>query len=142
MPTIGPTLSRSRPRWRNRDSSPGCTPKLRTPLLPACSLSAADAGRQLGEWHQLLGELPASRLSPTQLEVRLAGRPAVVAPVVQLAQREKVCCPFFDFSLHVEADAVVLRLSVPADATLVLHELAPDLRLSFGPLRASCARRR
>jgi hypothetical protein len=32
--------------------------EVRTPVLPACSLSTADAGSQLDEWRQLLAETP------------------------------------------------------------------------------------
>ncbi len=44
--------------------------------------------------------------------------------VVDLARREKACCPFFDFSLEIGADALTLRVVAPADATAVLDELA------------------
>ena len=67
----------------------------------ACNLSAEDAGSQLDEWSQLLAEFPASRVSRSQLVVRIGGSPATVAAVIALAQREKACCPFFDFSLQV-----------------------------------------
>jgi hypothetical protein len=90
----------------------------------ACNLSAERAGSQLGEWRQFLAELPGARLSPTHLVVRIATGPATVAPVIALAQREKACCPFFDFSLQVEADAVVLHVSVPEDATWILDALS------------------
>lgn len=89
----------------------------------ACNLGAEAAGRQLDEWRELLAQFPSSRLSPTQLAVRLAGSPPALAHLIALAQREKACCPFFDFSFQVEADVVVLGVSVPDDATSILDDL-------------------
>ena len=90
----------------------------------ACNLSAEGTTSQLEEWRQLLAEFPGVRLSPTHLVVRFAVGPGTVAPIIALAQREKACCPFFDFSLQVEADAVVLHVSVPEDATSILDALS------------------
>ena len=44
--------------------------------------------------------------------------------VVRLAQREKACCPFFDFSILVDAGTVALRVSVPAGAAAILDDFA------------------
>ena len=90
----------------------------------ACNLSAEGASSQLEEWRQLLTEFPGGRLSPTHLVVRMGVGPATVAHVIGLAQREKACCPFFDFSVQVEADFVVLNVSVPEDATSILDALS------------------
>ena len=56
--------------------------------------------------------------------MRLVGEPADLVPVIVLSQREKACCPFFGFSFQVEADAVVLCVSVPGDATSILDDFA------------------
>jgi hypothetical protein len=40
-----------------------------------------------------------------------------------LAQREKACCPFFEFSLDIGAESLCLRLRVPDDAAPVLDGL-------------------
>jgi len=106
----------------NADLRPvGNMPGVSVPI--ACSLGAEDAVSQLDEWRKLLAQFPTNRLSATQLAVRLTGGPPALVPVIALAQREKACCPFFDFSFHVETDAVVLRVSVPDDATSILDDL-------------------
>lgn len=86
----------------------------------ACRLDAASARDQLGEWRKLLadGGTTNERLTPHELFVHLDR--SVLADVVDLAQREKACCPFFDFSLRIDADALVLRVAVPPEASVVL----------------------
>ncbi len=86
----------------------------------ACSLTDTSARDQLDEWRDLLARTTATRTSPTELRVAVgAGQ---VEAIVRLAQREKACCPFFDFTLHIEADATVLCIQVPEDAAPILEE--------------------
>jgi MerR family copper efflux transcriptional regulator len=92
-------------------------------LPVACNLNALDAGSQLDGWRQLFAEFRTSRVSQSHLVVRVGGTPATVADVIALVQREKACCPFFEFSLQVEADVVVLHVSVPEEATSILDAL-------------------
>ena len=89
----------------------------------ACHLDVAAARAQLHEWQELLADdaVTAERGSPSELSVHFdASR---LAAVVELAQREKACCPFFDFSLGIDADALVLRVAVPSEAAAVLDRL-------------------
>ena len=51
-------------------------------------------------------------------------RRPVLAAAVDLAQREKACCDFFEFSIGIEADALWLSVRVPAEASLVLDDFA------------------
>jgi hypothetical protein len=88
----------------------------------ACSLSESSARDQLGEWRQLLSD--AVRLSPTELSLPISDRPGQVEAIVRLAQREKACCPFFDFKIHIEAEHAVLQMSVPPEAVAVLDALS------------------
>jgi hypothetical protein len=84
------------------------------------------AGRD--EWRALLSDaaVAAERPAPTEVVVRLRDG-APVAALVDLARREKACCPFFDFSLLVEADALTLRVGVPDEAAALLDGfVAPD----------------
>ena len=87
----------------------------------ACSLTEAAAGAQLDEWRALLSDVAvgAERRSPTEVLVRLRDG-APVAELVDLARREKACCPFFGFSLLIEADALTLRIGVPDEAAGML----------------------
>jgi hypothetical protein len=92
----------------------------------ACSLSAVAARSQLDEWRDLLEASVArtDRLSPTELSFRLNDDLTQLAALVQLAQREKACCPFFRFVIRIDADAIVLHVSVPEDAVSVLDGFA------------------
>jgi hypothetical protein len=47
-----------------------------------------------------------------------------VGEIVSLARREKACCPFFDFSLMIEPDAVSLVIAVPEDGIPILDTFA------------------
>ncbi len=103
-------------------------PAMRVPI--ACSLSIAGAQSQLEEWRSLLFApgVEADRQSPTDLRLTLPGSPDGLGPIIGLAQREKACCPFFGFSLLIEAETVSLHISVPEEATSILDDftgLAP-----------------
>ena len=92
----------------------------------ACSLTEAAARAQLEEWRALLASAVAAteRVSPSELSFRLKEDLGQLEAVVRLAQREKACCAFFDFSILVDAGAVALRVSVPADAAAILDNFA------------------
>jgi hypothetical protein len=96
----------------------------------ACSLADTEAHRQLDGWRRVL-ESPAvqvSRISPTVLEIRWADDLDQLEAVVRLARLEKACCPFFDFTIRIEADMVALSVSVPDDAVAVLDGLTAGLQ--------------
>jgi hypothetical protein len=86
----------------------------------ACRLDAASARDQLDEWRKLLAGAGVihERVTPSELLVHLDR--SVLTDVVDLAQREKACCPFFEFSLRIDADALVLRVAVSPEASVVL----------------------
>jgi hypothetical protein len=93
----------------------------------ACQLDRTDARRQFGEWQRLMERptVTVRRASATELELGLAEGPEGLADVVDLARREKACCPFFDFTLRIGADTVTLVLSVPDEAIAVLDGFDP-----------------
>jgi NAD(P)H-dependent FMN reductase len=90
----------------------------------ACALPDDAARSQLDEWRRLTDSpsVTVERVSPTELAIHL-GSDADVPFVVDLAQREKACCPFFEFSLDIGAESLCLRLRVPDDAAQVLDGL-------------------
>jgi hypothetical protein len=92
----------------------------------ACTLTADDAGRRVDEWRDFLATstTASERSSHQQLRVQLAPGPGVLERAVDLAQREKACCAFFDFSIDVTARQRWLRISVPAEASSTLDDLA------------------
>jgi MerR family transcriptional regulator, copper efflux regulator len=89
----------------------------------ACQLDVAAARAQVGEWQELLADdaVTTERGSPNELSVHFGA--SRLATVVDLAQREKACCPFFEFSIGIEADALVLFVAVPTEAAAVLDRL-------------------
>jgi len=96
------------------------------PIPVACSLDGQGALAQLEEWSALLAgpTVTWQRLSPTELALGLADDPARWEPVVRLAQREKACCPFFEFTLGIGVDALTLTISVPESAAALLDLFA------------------
>jgi hypothetical protein len=90
----------------------------------ACTLEPSDARAQLGEWQEVLGRAVggSERVSPNRLELTLVPN-ADIGSVVSLAQREVACCPFFAFTLQIQAEHVVLAIEVPNDAVGVLDQL-------------------
>ncbi|HWE56279.1 MAG TPA: hypothetical protein VG435_12250 [Acidimicrobiales bacterium] len=98
---------------------------VRVPI--ACSLDAEIAHLQLNEWHILVRRTSAtvSRVSARELTMTLPDDPEMVSGVLALAQREKRCCPFFDLTVRIDADALTLHVVVPEDAGSLLDYLLP-----------------
>ncbi len=96
----------------------------------ACNLDDQAAVTQLEEWRAFLAgpTVTRQRVSPTELALRLAEGPAQLEKVVRLAQREKACCPFFDFTLRIGAEALILTISVPEEAAMLLDQFAAPQR--------------
>jgi hypothetical protein len=92
----------------------------------ACTLTVTVAQSRVGEWREFLATstTASERLSGHQLRLQLAPAPGVLASAVDLAQREKACCAFFDFSIDVAADQLWLRVSVPPEASSILDDFA------------------
>jgi hypothetical protein len=96
---------------------------MRVPI--ACELTETAAQSQIGEWRDVLSAAVVSidRTSATDLSFRLKNDTPLSA-IVDLAQREKGCCSFFDFNILIDADSLALRVSVPAEATAILDDFA------------------
>jgi hypothetical protein len=88
----------------------------------ACRLEDGQARDQLEAWRVLLDHptVTARRISPTEAVIGVTEGLELLPDLVRLAQREKACCPFFDFRLEIEADRIDLVMSVPADGAFVL----------------------
>ncbi len=91
----------------------------------ACTLEPEAARSQLGEWRDILCNAVgrSERTSTNRLELSLV--PGLdVGPIVNLAQREAACCPFFHFTLEIRAEGPTLVIEVPDDAVAILDQLA------------------
>ncbi len=119
-------------QWlRTHRTAPATAAYADTVKIPiACSLTDSAATSQIGEWQAVLAATTVAhqRLSPTELSLELRDDLAQLEEIVRLAQREKACCPFFDFALRIEADAISLTISVPADAASLLDHFAQPHR--------------
>lgn len=95
---------------------------MRVPI--ACSLSELAARDQIGEWRTVVAGAVAElvRSSPTMVAMTLKTDLVGLRELVELAQREKACCGFFEFNLAIDADRARLLVSVPDEATNVLDE--------------------
>jgi hypothetical protein len=95
---------------------------MRVPI--ACSLDQSAARSQLDEWRRVIARAVAEveRSSPTTVTLTLRPELDGLTELVQLAQREKACCPFFEFALAVDADEVRFLVSVPDEARDVLDD--------------------
>jgi hypothetical protein len=95
----------------------------------ACSLDASEARAQLGEWKEIFALVVTrvERISPSRFEATLREQSAGLSELVQLAQREKTCCPFFDFSLIIGAASTTFVVVVPDDASSVLDEFVMSI---------------
>lgn len=105
----------------------GHGPDGRSPAVPvACTLGAGAALARLEEWRHLLAQAVANvdRAAPEQLRLRLLDGADHLIPLVRLAQQEKECCPFFDFTFVVATDAVELVVGVPTEAAAVLDDFS------------------
>ncbi len=90
----------------------------------ACSLSSEGAVTRVDEWQRLLRELvdEVVRSGPVA-RLRLKDRDDAVLAAVDLARREKECCPFFEFRLVLLPEAVWLEMAAPEEAGVMLEGL-------------------
>ena len=96
---------------------------MRVPI--ACSLTAVASDDRIDEWRRFLAASvdAAERTSPQQFRMHLTSTTDLAA-AVDLAQREKACCDFFEFAIVIESDALWLSVRVPAEASRVLDDFA------------------
>jgi hypothetical protein len=92
----------------------------------ACTLSADELGERLEEWRTFFATSieSAEMVGTDNLRLHLKRGPEVLAVAVDLAQREKACCAFFDFSIGIETDACWMVVGVPEEAAEILSNFA------------------
>jgi DNA-binding transcriptional MerR regulator len=98
----------------------GCSAVRGPEVAIVCSLSGEGMAERVAEWRAVVGgarpvEIPGG--VRVTLPVEKAGA------VAELAAAEQRCCPFFDFRLHLEGEAVHLEVRAPADASDLVNEL-------------------
>ena len=88
----------------------------------ACSLTGTDVPERLQAWRLVVATAKAvQRERPDQLRLALPADAAAAA--VALCEAELLCCPFFRFTLELQAGGVSLIIAVPAEGAPLLDEL-------------------
>ena len=83
----------------------------------ACNLDARSLADRVDEWHALVAtSVVAIASEPTAVHLELESSATALVAAVELAQREKRCCPFFDVALDIGAERRTLSLRVPEGA--------------------------
>ncbi len=87
----------------------------------ACSLDAGGMAERVSEWRALVAtSVVAVDAERTAVHLVLAPSESALVTAVELAQREKQCCPFFDVALDIAAQQRTLSLRVPDGAEEVM----------------------
>ena len=95
----------------------------------ACSLDAGELTERMEEWRALVASSVRTLESDaTTVRLVLDGSDGALLRAAALGQREKACCPFFDVSIDLAADARTLTLGVPDGAEEVLATFVAMLR--------------
>jgi len=89
----------------------------------ACTLTSDAVVDRVAEWRDLLSRR-VRRIDHDKNHATLVllGTEALLV-AAELAERERVCCSFFQFSIELDGTETRLRVGVPAEAEPVLREL-------------------
>ena len=95
----------------------------------ACSLSATDLSARLAQMAELGRDVLVDvKLNRTHATLRFAAGEGVRERVTGVVAAESACCAFLAMQVSDEPDAVVLGITAPEYAALVLHELVDAFR--------------
>ena len=90
----------------------------------ACSLPSEAAVTRVDEWQRFLRDLVDEVVRSGPLaRLRLKDQDDAVLAAVDVARREKECCPFFEFHLVLLPEAVWLEIAAPEEAGVMLDGL-------------------
>jgi hypothetical protein len=94
----------------------------------ACTLNADDLPVRLDEWKTFAHDwVVRSECGSTSFRLLLAADDRALVAAASLAQREKECCAFFEFTIALHADERWLNITVPDGAEEVLSAFAATL---------------
>jgi hypothetical protein len=90
----------------------------------ACALTADAMIDRRADWGDVFSTLVEKvERHENQATLTLARGPEGLMTVAHLAEREKACCSFFEFSIRVEGIDACLHIEVPAEADQILTGL-------------------
>jgi hypothetical protein len=105
------------------------------PIPVACTLETGDIPGRFAEWQQFFrSSVVRTESLATSVRLLLDPSEATTLDVVSLAQREKQCCAFFEFTMVIEADQRWLSITVPPEAQETLTTFMAMLRSETEPL--------
>ena len=100
-----------------------------TALPIACSLSATELPARLAQMAELGRDaLVDVNLTARHATLRFAAGAGVRERVTRVAAAESACCAFLAMQVSDEPGVVVLDITAPEDAELVLHDLVDAFR--------------
>ena len=94
----------------------------RVPIV--CTLTADAAVDRVKEWRVFLSTMVQSfEKGANHATLTLFGGCEALVRTIDLAEREKACCSFFEFSIKLDGFDARLRAEVPIEAGPILQEL-------------------
>lgn len=96
------------------------TPSETPPI--ACSLAGGDMQARIGEWQALLAAVDRREAIPNGMRFTF-GSGAPLGEITRLAGAEFACCPFFSFTVRIDARGVVLEVTAPPDGQVLLDSV-------------------
>lgn len=93
----------------------------------ACTLSAGDHRERAARWHVIADESLIA-VVPTSAGLRLRFLPDAAGELEQLAELERECCAFAQWSVTPADDEVVLDVTAEGDAIDAVHSMFGGLR--------------
>lgn len=89
-----------------------------------CSLDADGLAGRVHEWRELLARAAFVQRTGVTIIAGFDQSPALLAEITGLCAAEVACCPFFDFTIAVAADAVTLTVGGPDGAADLLDAVS------------------
>lgn len=101
----------------------------------ACTLTADAMVDRLAEWSAFLSSMVRKVSSdPDHATLTLVGGTEPLLTAADLAEREKACCPFFDFTFEWDQSETLLHVGVPREAESILAGLLALLPAHLAPV--------
>lgn len=87
-----------------------------------CSLDRSDVQARIGEWQALLTAVDHREVIPNGVRLSF-GDAAPLMEIARLAGAEFECCPFFSFTLSIDARGVALSVTAPTDGQVLIESV-------------------
>lgn len=107
----------------------------------ACDMSAIppeERGQHIAAIEAVFGAVQEVRELPDGYSFRLANETALLLKVADFIAKERLCCPFFGFTLHLEPEGGAMWLSLTGREGVkpfILAEIGQALGADMIPLR-------